>query len=503
MKLQSLYSHMDDLKHQRLKAFILNFIVVFLVYNALLQNHFSPDVFAAYTEQYEQIYWQISLGRFIHGLVYHALLNIGMGIISHMPFYTFLFMAVSAWCAARMADGLCRAAQREDAETFFLCDCAFLISIINICVLEWYLFPEAMVMYAIAIWGATEGALVFANKYPTYQKIAISFLFLFIGINSYQAILGWYAALSLAVILATHDFTLNLRSFFLGCAAMAVCGINALLNQLIVLLSQAFGIIEGSSRHAVFSSQGLIFKLRVIFDNQKDFFKNGFYLLPDYFLFAALMSGIVLLLFTAQKNRIRRFFSIGIALGTGYVLTLLPHLVSETARIAPRTLPSVFVILALLFSCCILCGSKTIRGCICLITILTLFINSHSMSIIISDHMTTIHTDIAEGKAIICEIEAYEKETSTTIEEICIVPDKQMQFAYPGIKTMWMDINPRHMTIDWEREPFLETLSGRDFAFIDLSEQEAEAIVQGRNWNYADYGEQISFDGNRAYVILY
>ncbi len=488
----------------RATVFLINFIVIYFVYNALLQNHFSPDVFAAYAGQYEQVYWQISLGRFVHGLVYHALLHIGLGIISHMPLYTFLFMAVSAWCADKMACGLCKAAQREDTKTFFLCDCAFLISVINICVLEWYLFPEAMVMYAIALWGAVQGALAFVDDHRTpLQQTVISFIFLFIGINSYQAILGWYIALSLMVILAKHHFILNLRAFFSGCAAMVVGGVNALLNQLIVHLAQGLGVIEGSSRQAVFASQGLAFKLRVIIDSQKDFLKNGYYLLPNYFLFIALASGVVLLLFTVRKDRFRRFFSVGIALGAGYVLTLLPHLVSDSVRITPRTLPSVFAILALLFVCCILCGGKTVRSVVCLSSILVLLISSQSMSVIIADHMTTVHTDVAEGRAILREIEAYENETMTNISEICILPDAQMQFCYPGVTTMWMDINPRHMTVEWEREPFLEILSGRDFTFITLPDHEAEAIVQGRNWQYPDYKEQIIFDRNRAYIILY
>lgn len=404
----------------------------------------------------------------------------------------------------KMSAGICKAFEKEDDATFYLCDFAFLVSVINICILEWYLFPEAMVMYALALWGATQAALSFVDKTcSTIRSLISSFIYLFIGINSYQAILGWYIALSLMIILARMDFYLNKNSFLLGVGVMFIGGINSLLNQLIVKLSQTIGIIENSSRHATLSLKKIMMNGEGVYHNQKDFLKNGYHLLPDYFLFGLILLGILLLYFALKKHRMRRFLAIGTALGSGYLLTLIPHIFSSSLWVTLRTLPAVFVILSLLFVATILCGGTMIRKISGLLILIAIMVGSFSISVIITDHMTTVHTDIVEGKSILHRIEEYEKETGLMVNELYIMPDDRLTPYYPGVKTMWMDINLRHMTVEWEKEPFLEILSGRDFSVVSLSPKDAEPYVQGRNWNYADYDEQISFDGNRAYVILY
>jgi len=375
---------------------------------------------------------------------------------------------------------------------------------INFCMLEWYLLPECMFMYTLALLGATHGALVFADKGTSFRhKVIASFVWLFIGINSYQAVLGWFGALVLMSVLAQNDFYLDKRAFGLGFAAMCVGGVNAALNQVIPKVAQAFGVIGGSDRHVIFSLERFLFNGGAIYNNQKDFLKNGYYMLPDYFLFGTLVLGVLLLFLALKKDRIRRFFAVGVALGTGYLLTLVPHLLSSNLWLTLRTLPAVFLILSLMIITAVLCGGLRIRRYALALTMATLLISAHSVSVIITDHMTTVHTDLAEGRTILSEIEKHEKATGAEISEICFLRDAEMQHCYPGVTTMWMDINPRHLTVLWEREPFMETLSGRDFTIVTLSEQEAEAIVQGRDWQFADYDEQIIFDGNRAYIILY
>ena len=504
MKLQSLCGKMDGLKRQKYQAFLLNFIAIFLVYGALLQSHFSPDTFLEYVNEESRYLWHISNGRLVYALLHRLLYVLGLRVTVCAGGYTFLFMIVSAWCASQIAFALCGAKETDDEKCFWLCDLASLISMVNFCVLEWYLFPECMLMYTIALLGATHGALTFADRNSSLaRKAVISFIWLFIGINSYQAVLGWFGALVLMAILAQTDFDLNRRAFGMGVTAMAVGGINAALNQLIPKLAQLLGVIESSDRHVSFSVRQFLFNGEAIYNSQKDFLKNGYYMLPDYFLFGALTLGVVLLFIAFDRHRIRRTLSVGVALGMGYLLTLVPHLLSSNLWMTLRTLPAVFLILSLMIVTAILCGTKRIRVLAFLLSLSVLLISSQRVSVIITDHMTTVHTDLAEGRAILHEIEKHERETGTKIEELCFLRDAEMQHCYPGVTTMWMDINPRHLTVLWEREPFMETISGRDFTMITLSAEEAEAIVQGRNWQYANYHEQMSFDGNRAYIILY
>ncbi len=504
MKLQSLCRNMDCLKSRKFKAFFLNFAAIFLVYSALLQSHFSPDTFLEYAGEESRYLWHISNGRFVYALFHRLLYVLGLRVTVHASAYTFLFMLVSAWCAAQIASSLCSASKAEDDRRFFLCDLATLVSMINFCILEWYLFPECMFMYTLALLGATHGALAFADRHSSLlHKAVLSFVWLFVGINSYQAVLGWFGALVLMSVLAQTDFELNGRAFIMGIAAMAVGGANAVLNQVIPRLAQMLGVIESSDRAVFFSLQRLLFNAETLYNNQKDFLKNGWYMLPDYFLFGVLVLGVVLLFFAFDTRRIRRTLSVGVALGVGYLLTLVPHLLSEYIWITFRTLPAVFLILSLMIITAILCGKERIHILSCALLTLTLLVCSHNVSVIITDHMTTVHTDLVEGRAILHEIEKHEQKTGMPIEEICFLRDADMLHYYPGVTTMWMDLNPRHLTVEWEREPFMETLSGRDFTFVTLTQQEADAIVQGRNWQSADYDEQISFEGNRVYVILY
>jgi len=69
---------MDGLKRQKFKAFLLNFIAIFLVYNALLQNHFSPDTFSEYVKEGTQYLWHISNGRFVYALFHRLFYSLGL-----------------------------------------------------------------------------------------------------------------------------------------------------------------------------------------------------------------------------------------------------------------------------------------------------------------------------------------------------------------------------------------------------------------------------------------
>lgn len=487
--------------------FVINLLVLLIVYGRLLGQHFSPDFFAVQVKGVSELPHHIRNGRIVYGIVYYIVQSLGLSVTTYASAYTFLFMCIAAFCVMRMSTVLCSAVGQNNIVKNLMCSFVLLISVINVSITEWYLFLECMLMYALALLFASEGALVFSRRdWSLVKKAAVSFAALFISINCYQAALSWYITLALVCVVAAADFKLNRESAVGGFTVMVVGGINAVLNQLIVRMASMLEFVGVPGRQASFSWKDFIVNALKSIPTQIGFLRNGYSLLPEYFLVIAFGVGVLLLLISIQRKRKdiawwRQASFVLFVLAVGYAFVYVPHFASNYMVIAPRAIAGLFLVLGMIFALALLLGTRW-TNCINIICVAgILAVNCIHISQIIDDHLLTSRRDLAEAEGIVEAIYAHEQTGGETIEQVCVIQDRIPNYYYPDTKKRVMDINLRQIVVEWEQVNILTALSGRTFEHTFVSEEEAAAVVQGRNWNEFIPEEQLVFDGNRLYII--
>ena len=490
-------------------VFGINLLVLLAVYGRLLGEHLSPDFFAVHINGASELPHHIRNGRIVYGIVLCIVQGLGLSVTTYASGYTFLFMCISAFCVMRISMVLCRAVGQNGFREILICAWALLIGLINISMMEWYFFLECMLMYSLSLLFASEGALVFSRReWSLCKRAAVSFAAMCVSINCYQACLSWYITLALICILATTEFKPNRNAVVEGVAAMAIGGSSAVLNQLIVRFASTFKFIGTPGRQASFSYKDFIGNAIKSIPIQRDFLRNGFSLLPTYFLFAAFCAGVILSLLAGyMRNQGKAWMKqaawVLSVLCICYTFVYIPHFAANHMNVAPRSIVGLFLVLSMCFVLAILMGTKWIRvlSIACVAGILT--VSYVHISQTIDDHLLTSQRDMNEAEKIVSAIDAHEQAGGELIEEVCVVQDTMPNYYYSDIQKCIMDINLRQMHIEWEQVNIIMALSGRTFEHVFASKGESDSIVQGRNWDEFVPEEQLVFEGNRLYIITY
>jgi hypothetical protein len=180
-----LYLNIKNLKLLRSYLLLILFSVVFLVYGPLLKKHYALDTYVveASGNQGEE---QIRLGRFLSGMILNFLTKIGVNTAVHQSFLTFFslcLLAFSIYMLIRLFLGV-----REEWEmlSFLLLCLASVVSLCNVFILHWFLFPEVVIFMMTGLLLS-----ILAITSPVrYRGISwfISYILLFAAISFYQAV---------------------------------------------------------------------------------------------------------------------------------------------------------------------------------------------------------------------------------------------------------------------------------------------------------------------------
>lgn len=496
-------------KKKQLVLFAIHFVIMLLVYGRLLQPHYSPDFFSVHVNGASELPHHIRNGRILYGLILCVVEYLGLGVTTYTTAYTLLFMCVASYCIMRVCTVLCNMANCDDIKKAIAVSLALLCSVINISMTEWFLFVECMLMYSLALFFSTEGAMVFAQRQLSLlKKLLISFVAVLISVNCYQAALSWYFTLSLLFVLMRREWKFNKATLVECVAAMMIAAVNSVLNQLIVRIAATSPYVGYMGRHATLSVADVFANIVKSIPIQLRFLHSGLSLMPRYFLFAAFCLGVVMVSIAVyQKYRceswVDKLILLALLLCAGYVFVYLPHFVSSYMDIAPRSVLGIFMLLGVILALALLWGNRWIRWSVMGCAVIVLVVTHLSVSHIIDDHLLTSQRDYAEAQNIIYAIDEYEQKSGETISEICVIKDAQPSYYYPEVTTGVKDINLRQIYIDWEQVNILTVLSGRPFVHKYVSAEEEYAIVQGRNWDGQNLAEQLVFDGMTLYIIAY
>lgn len=171
--------------------FFVNVLIVFLACGLMLNLHFSADTFDILSTSDNNVDVHMRDGRFITALLYKLLAAVGINVAKSQSVLVLLFMLTVAALAALLACRVVQIIGREDVLTLAGTDAAMLLLFHNAFLAEWYIFSEAMLMYAVSIVCAVWSVLAYrrvasAKRAEILRHISASFLALTLSLGTYQ-----------------------------------------------------------------------------------------------------------------------------------------------------------------------------------------------------------------------------------------------------------------------------------------------------------------------------
>ena len=168
-----------------------------------------------------------------------------------------------------------------------------------------------------------------------------------------------------------------------------------------------------------------------------------------------------------------------------------------------RTVTPYFSFFAIMAIIIVVANEKKIRNIELLVLIvmsILLFLNVNSINRIAIDLFSTNRMDYLICKQIENEILEYEEKTGITVEKILVRDDEYPVWNDP---TQIYDTNKRALKVPWCLNGLFKFVMNRDFEVGYMDEESYQRLFEKEDWNIIDLQEQLVFENNVLYMMLY
>ena len=134
---------------------------------------------------------------------------------------------------------------------------------------------------------------------------------------------------------------------------------------------------------------------------------------------------------------------------------------------------------------------------------LLLVVNIACIQGIALDQMKVNRQDKREAEEIVRLIREYEEESGQRVDTISWSWDGRYTWTYPEVKYTFMDMNVRAGARDWSLIDCIGYYAGRRFGSATMPGELLAAYFSGQEWDSFQPEEQIHFEGNKMYLMVY
>lgn len=372
-------------------------------------------------------------------------------------------------------------------------------------------YGDAAVISFLGDLFAIISAIYISKKGKKTINYILSLLFLFLSISSTQTAIFWFVMYSMILYFIDyleepHNYQWILELFKRISVYAVVCIIELFIFKFLVS-----SYIDGRGTLLSISDSMVNILLTI-----KSLLLNCMAILPDYFYvccaFACFLLLLLVLIFYTKNQKVSEaikcfIISILVIIGTflaifvvGFMDTWLAHrTVVGYATFVPLMLVMVVAVISRKKQKLFDSKIWSYMG----IVFFTVFIgvNWYSSMNIYRGEVITNALDRRDVEFYYSEILEYENSTGISIDNIAVIRDFSYTWTFPDVVAA-KNINSRAFSNGWAIIPIFKMFTGRDFKLCVLSDLEQKNIVKDRNWNNLSE-DQVEFNGNTAYIILY
>lgn len=513
----------NEIKHKQFTFMLAALVLV--SYCAYLPSHMSIDswgVAISYADMdamdaghlravwSEAVFAGFSAGRFARATLFLLFALLHKASWLQMPWVNavaVMFMALSGCKMLQMV-------LKTDDENYsmivkFLC---IAIAVCNPFFTDWMQYYEAQLYYPLGLYLAILAAeRLFLEESWRTKNWALASLLLTIAGGLYQITLQYFVLLAVVMAIqilfrrtaAKDNYVLFWKKLF---SAVSVYAVAAAVQFLFI---KVFGgqRIHSNSFQEIMASllqvQAPLWKMVPYTGNKW----TGLFAIAV----GALMLRALIEIWSREEPvgcRVRKTMLVFIAFAGFYTALFLPLVVSEL-WFPQRSLVGFWAI-PLIFAVAGNEGREHEKNkkvlqfvskiCIAVCTVL-LMANIYNCQQFASGLYKTNGFDMMRGKWIYQVIEKYERQTERRVEKVAFIQDDIPTYTYPNVVSNHEN-NQAAWSASWNCKAILEMASGRNFQEVEYPRELFESWYDVRNWDGPEE-EQIFFDGDTAYVVIY
>ena len=501
--------------------------LVLICYCAYLPSHMSVDSYVVamnYADMdamnsghmkavwSEAVFLGFSGGRFARALLFMLFASIHRASWLQMPWVNAVSMAFMVFTGCKMWKMVLRSiTEKYSAILTYLC---IAIAVCNPFFTDWMQYYEAQLYYPLGLYLAISAAdILFKEKSQNRKHWFLACLLLTIAGGFYQITLQYFVLLVVVMAIqillqgteAKISCVLFWRKLF---SAVSVYAVAAAVQFLFI---KVFGgqRIHSNSLHEIINS---LLQTQAPLWKMVPYAGNRWASLFSFAVIALLLRSIIEIWCNPEpvQYRIVRIMMVLIAFAGFYAALFLPLVVSELwfpqrSLVGFWGIPLIFAVAGNKYSDESEKGESKIFQLFSkvgiAVCVVLLAANVYSCQQFASGLYKTNGYDMMRGKWIYQTIENYECRTGNTIDRVAFMQDDIPTYSYPGVICNHEN-NQAAWSVSWNYKAILELASGRKFQEVEYPRKLFERLYTVKNWNGPD-DEQIFFDGDTAYIVIY
>lgn len=485
--------------------FLANLCTLVIAFSTfLVVPHYSTDTYNNFVSSASNVEVNIRHGRYVTAGIYKLFELFHFDYGQHTHLGSFFLLLVLAGGVAALAKRFYALSKSQTFISFLAIDVVLLSLSLNLSMMEILLFPDTVFSGSVCYLFLYLAVLYWCKAKRRWYDYLLSLLFLCLNLDMYQVCIGFYIIVCLAYTFVRERF-IDGKKIVLYTSINLAIGLAASLQSLFFMkLPQLLGT---STTEYVSSSSlsDILNNAKQIVDSQIPllFGFSGF--LPKFAPAVFFGAAIFLLAFQFVKHRVPAGIILLCVLGFAgsWFMAYAPYFIAETVWMPPRTLISLFALIAFPGIWGTLLGNHRCKNAFIVIYasfMLTMAVSIQRVSI---NNVAGNKIDQEIAGIITHKIEEYETSSGQTITTIAVHIDSQITPGYSSIEYTIFDTNIRSFVKSWSDVSSLEYYSGRDFTRKEMSQEEYLTRFGEKNWDYFDSTEQIQFDGTTMYWVVY
>lgn len=505
------------------RIFAVQIVLFFAVYGIMLAPRFSTDGYSFFFSTSSGLDSILGMGRTGPYILLRTLLALGINNVTLSPIFNAVFILTVAWSAAVLISLLKPYCLSPSLNwlTVLLLELAVVLAYANIYFAELFFFADGALTWTFAVLFLTLALVLFCHRKRVFGTV-LAIVCLYVSLSFYQAFLGFFMIFGSMMILIRHNVPgiqwtkQTAKPLVLDLLRLAAVGGGSSIASLLVMgLLAAQGYTSG--RGPSLSVTSIFDSVRQMASQFKYYYPMGY---PNYLTgfskIVLVLSGPVLLCLLAGsfavKHRRRKrypFLSAAITLAVlfcGLLSAFAPHFISRSVWMTPRSICSffaVFTVMVVVTCCNYIHNGKTMPWAEAVAVLLLLVVNVVGIQGIALDQIAVNRQDRAEAEEIIRYIQEYEAESGQRVDTISWRPDSRYTWTHAGIKNMFMDMNVRAGARSWSLVPCIDYYAGYRFKSETMPDEIWAVNFQGQEWDSFRPEEQIRFEGNKMYLMVY
>ena len=360
-------------------------------------------------------------------------------------------------------------------------------------------FPECVFITAVGVCFCVASIIVFLSG-DRIKNYIISGLLLVCATGVYQQFLCIFTVFVVAVLSVRvlnngiKRFNELLVFYIKPVIFIVACALVYFISAKII--TEALGV-EANSRIAL--SVSSVFENVIYFlTHQHSYLKGrGFFdseVLTVGFIAVAFVWAVLLLTEWIKNKHTIKTLLLGLSYCAAYASAFLPGLVSTSH--APRAMFALFSVFALFTVGALALSNKNIvRIILCVILVLTLFLNISKSFDVELIQKEQNEADAAVADAVVQQIKDYESETGIKVENISYCTDSVCDISTTSAESAFW--------VSYAFKNIIQLHSNEEYEYSQMSNEMKNEVFSNKEWDKFVPEEQMIFLGNTLYLCCY